>query len=43
MGGEREGDFTDNFIILEKSINSPGVSQGVSHPIKFFALSSSGS
>jgi hypothetical protein len=27
---------------LEKSVNSPGVSQGVSYPIIFFALSSSG-
>jgi len=27
---------------LEKSVNSPGVSQGVSYPINFFALSCSG-
>jgi hypothetical protein len=26
---------------IKKSVNSPGVSQGVSHPINFFALSSS--
>jgi hypothetical protein len=35
--------FRKVFNIREKSVvNSPGVSQGVSHPIKLFTLSSSG-